>query len=632
MARQASSSIGGIAGGLVGVIIIGALVATPIYISTLETDRARLDSETETAVETVRRAVLNMDEHLVRIANLSERMANFGEGASEVTIPKERLDELQKMSQALRLDESTDSERGTEIADVRVAPPGGANRSATGISSKLKGLIAEHNKLMTEANNALRELQSASAGSLQGGNSLNGARIKAIYEYAAGRVSANHAGFLNWLAEESLGDASPLVSQLAQLKQLGQAIADESPVEVGQSIDEKIARLESEATKIKSQLDQHQQTIDEYKARIEQLDNTSRQNRLQMAEMQMRKERIDTPSSRYGQLAAEARDAESQADALRYGTLMDATRMMASPEDLIGLKYEGGTPIAGLFSLEQIAANLREQLDNLDAAQKALADQKRFYDAEEASVQTAMEQTQSDATDLAETIQQIMASAQTLNDESNKAADEAVKHLTAAGNAARTASTAASTWKREMEVPDAPAESPAAELNSLIRSDGHLQGAMQFLEGECAYQIALARYNQIQLANALNDLQIRAAEASSVETTSMPTDAVEAWRNEALTQLAKAETAYGSAGKSFMQTQATLDGRRIQGKDTVWQAQAGQAAVHLLRSILKEDATERKAEKDAAYDLLQEAAKDRERSPLLTPTVDMILELQSNPS
>lgn len=632
MARQATSSIGGIAGGLVGVLIIGALIATPFYISSLGSNRAQLSNDTSNAVETVRRAVLNMDEHLVRISNLSARTAEFGDVEGDVTIPKERLDELQRMSQSMRKAESNDSERGTEMADIRVQPTGAANRPSAGIPAKLKGLIAEHDKLMREANKALGDMKSISVGELTGDRSLEGARIKAIFEYASGRVAANHAAFMNWQAEQAIYNASPLVSQLMQLKQLGQAIAMESPVDVSESINGQLAKIAEDKSTTQARLDEIQGTVDDYKARIQDLDSQSRMYRLQMAEMQSRSERIHDDASQYASLAMNARDAEARADALRYGTLQDATRVMAGPEDLVGRQYEGGTAVVGLFALEEIAANLREQVANLESAEKALADQRRFFDAEDASVRAATDQTVADAGDLASTIEQIIADVQTLETESRKASDDAVKHLTSAATAAEAAASAAGTWKQDSQIADAAVDSPDAEFNALINSDGHMQGSMQFLRGECTYQIANVRYDQIRLANAIRDLIVRTAEITDAPLPAVPTEDVEAWRSEALTQLAKAEAAYNMAAKSFPQTKASLGSRSIQGKDTVWQAQAGAAAVHLMRSVLKEVATERKAEKDAAYDLLLKAADGRERSPLLSPTIDMILELQANPS
>ncbi|MCB9858268.1 MAG: hypothetical protein H6818_21505 [Phycisphaerales bacterium] len=632
MARQASSSIGGIAGGLVGILIIGALIATPFYISSLGSDRAQLSNDTAAAVETVRRAVLNMDEHLARISNLSAKTAEFGDVEGDVTIPKERLDELQRMSQSIRRAESADTERGTEIEDVRVAAAASGNRPAANISGKLKGLIAEHDKQMREANAALTNLKSFSVGELTGDRSLEGARIKAIFDYASGRISANHAAFLNWQAEQAIYNASPLVSQLAQLKQLGQSIGMESPIDVSASINEQIQKIAEDKAATQARLDEFQGTIDDYKARIQDLDSQSRTHRLQMAEMQSRSERIDDESGRYAQLAASAREAEAKAEALRYGTLQDATRVMASPEDLVGREYEGGTAVVGLFALEEITANLREQITNLESAERALSDQRRFFDAEEAAVRAATEETVADAGELTSTIEEIIANVQSLEAEGRKASDDAVKHLTSAANAAKTASTAASTWKQDSQIADAAIDSPDAEFNSLINADGHTQGSMQFLEAECTYQIANVRYDQIRLAQSIRDLVVRTAEVTDAPLPDMPTDDIDAWRSEALTQLARAETGFNNAAKSFPQTKANLGNRSIQGKDTVWQAQAGAAAVHLMRSVLKDDAGERKTEKDAAYDLLQKAAEGRERSPLLTPTVDMILELQANPS
>jgi len=633
VARQASSSIGGIAGGFVGVLIIGALIATPIYIGSLGSNRAQLSDKTAEAVETVRRAVLNMDEHLVRIANLSEQTAGLGDVEGDVTIPQERLDELKRMSQAIRNTESADQERGTELADIRVAAPGGASRSPANIPGKLKGYIAEHNQLMKTANEAISKLRTISVGDLSGDRSLEGARIKAVYDYAAGRISANHAAFLSWQAETAMHNASPFITQLAELKMLGQSIGMESPTAVLATINDRISQIDQEKVGLQRELETRQATIEDYKAQIEQLDKTSRMNRLQMAEMQSHSERIHDASSRYAQLAAEARDAEARADALRYGTLQDAVRGMAGPEDLVGLKYEGGEIKDGLVKLEDEAASLREQIANREDAKEVMTAQLRQFDAEAASVDAAVEQAQSDAHELASAIDAVITQAESLLEESATAADEAVKRFGSAANNAMAASTAAGAWKTEMRT-EQPAEgSPAAELNEFINADGHMQGSMQFLQGECAYQIATVRYDLIQLAKAVSDMKLRTAEITdSPAPAPVAADRIEIWRNDALAQLTKAENAYKSAARSFPSTRATIGTRSIQGKDTVWQAQAGEAAVHLMRAALKDDATERKASKDLAYELLQKAAEGRERSPLLTPTVDMILELQANPS
>lgn len=632
MARQASSSIGGIAGGIVGIVIFGALIATPFYISSLGTDRTRLSESTADAVEIVRRAVLNMDEHLLRISQLSDSMTNFGDVTDDVTIPKERIDHLQQLAQAIKRAESADTDRGTEVADVRIPAAASRARSASEISNKLKTLTAEHNKLISEAKSALQELQSATSGDLTGGNSMEGARIKAIFEYASGRVRANHAAFLAWQAEEALHDASPLVSKLNQLKHQRLSIAMLSPIEVSRSIGEKMTQVRAESAATQAKLDQIQGTVDDYKARIQSLDATSRMNRLQMAEMQTRSERIHDPSSGYASLAEGARQAEAQADALRFGTLQNATRVMASVDDLVGREYEGGSPVVGLFALEEIAANLREQVANLKKAEDTLAEQRRHFDAEDSAVQAAMDQTLADAETLNATIQEIINKSEQLAQDQNKAADEAVKHMMTAATAARTAGTAIDAWFRESEIPDPSPESAAAEFNALMKSDGHSKGSMQFLEGECAYQIASIRNDQIRLAIAVNDLSVRVADVTDNAPAALPTDSIEQWRDEALSMLAKAQTAYESAARSFPRTQATLAGRNINGKDIVWHAQAGSAAVHLLRSVLKDDAADRKAEKDAAYEILQKIADGRSQSALMTPTIDMILELQSNPS
>ena len=625
MARQATSSLGGIAGVFVGVVIIGALVATPIYISSLSTDSARLNSETGDAVETVRRAVLNLDEHLLRVSRLSAASEPADAPTGPVEIPDADRAALNQLTQRLQQAETRDAERGTQIDSQRV-PTGPAR------PDQLKSIIAEHNKLMGEAKRALSELDAATVGEARGGTSLAGARIKALYRYASARVELNHVAFLHWRADQALHDASRLTSQLSQMRSLAEAVGAFGSPEQIESIDARMASIEDEARKKSAQLAELDGTIEDYRARIEGLDAASRQNRLQMADMQMRSERIDGESGRYAQLSAEARRAEAEADALRFGTLQDATPVLRNPEDLVPLEYEGGTPIIGLFALEQVADSLREQIANLQASREALTAQKRHYDTTLTGIDATVDQTIDDAQRIAAAVDARVAEAQSIEAEINTAVDAAVRDLQQSIAAARTAAGAAAQWKRDMSQADAGPESPAGQLNALISADGHMEGSMHFLLGECAYRLAAARAEQIRLVRDIHDAITRASKVTQSEIPPVPSDRIDTWRAEALEQLAVAEKAYDKAKTLFPASRAQLAGRALQGKDTVWQALAAKASVHLLRATLQEERAARIAEKDAAYELLKTAAQGREQSELMSPAIDMILELQANPS
>jgi hypothetical protein len=351
-----------------------------------------------------------------------------------------------------------------------------------------------------------------------------------------------------------------------------------------------------------------------------------------MAEMQMRSELIYGPTSRYAQLSTGARQAESEADALRYGTLQGATPVLRDLDDLVGLEYEGGTPIVGLFALERIAGNLREQIANLQASREALVAQGKYYETTANGIDATVDQTVSDAQEIAGQVDALVAEAQTLEGEIDKAAIAAARDLKQAITAARLGATAASQWKRNNTSPDAAADSPEGERSAMVASDGHMEGSMHFLLGECAYQLASVHAEQIRIVKEIHDTIAKAAAATDSELPTLPSERIEAWRVIALEHLAVAEKSYEQAKNLFPTSRAQLGSRAIQGKDTVWQALAGKAAVHLLRSTLQEDQTARIAEKDAAYELLKTAAEGREQSELMSPAVDMILELQANPS
>ena len=153
--------MGGIVGVLVGVAVIGALIATPVYITSLSTDGARLNSQTDGAVETVRRAILNFDEHLIGVCQISLDPHATDAPTGPVEIPEEQQKTLRQMTQSLQKLKRQDDERGTVIDSLRV-------QSGRHDPRQLKKVIAEHNKLRMQAGKALAELDAATVGESRG--------------------------------------------------------------------------------------------------------------------------------------------------------------------------------------------------------------------------------------------------------------------------------------------------------------------------------------------------------------------------------------------------------------------------------------------------------------------------------
>ncbi len=75
-------------------------------------------------------------------------------------------------------------------------------------------------------------------------------------------------------------------------------------------------------------------------------------------------------------------------------------------------------------------------------------------------------------------------------------------------------------------------------------------------------------------------------------------------------------------------SRATLPGESVAGEQYVWQVQLGQASVHLLRSELAVDLDAVRSGRKEAYELLTEALRGREQSPLLVSAADALLYLQ----
>jgi hypothetical protein len=98
-------------------------------------------------------------------------------------------------------------------------------------------------------------------------------------------------------------------------------------------------------------------------------------------------------------------------------------------------------------------------------------------------------------------------------------------------------------------------------------------------------------------------------------------------RKAARAQLADAVASFKKASTAIGKTKADS----ISGKNSLWQVQVGEAAVHMMLAAVADEESAALAEQKLAYDLLKEAGKGREQSPLLMPALDALEYLQQSP-
>ncbi len=624
MARQASSKMGGMFGVFLAIVVVGAIIGTPFYIGLLQDDRSANNAKTLNGIQTVRRAVMNLDESLARLQVTGSTPADVAPDL-KLEIPAEAKSKLQAATMALQQAEQRDRDRGTTIEgkQIAVGMPNAGN---------IQSITQEIERTLSKAKSAVNELRLHT-----GPADIASNRATALLYYVEGRIEKSRGEYLQWQASQPLKRADQLVSYLRDYstdRSINNAIASQAMSNDGivASMDERIRETEDQAVEIGTQLASLQATIADYNQRIEMLESTARSNRLQMADMQAQRQPIHGDNSAYAQLAAGAREAEAKAEALRFGTLNDAEVVITGLDSIEDIEYRGGTPTIGLLSLESMANNLREQLLVLDAKKTALTEQKQHYETTAAGSDAVAAQAAEEVEKVANEIQALVEASQAKQAAASKAFDKAIDSFQQALSLASKGAINVSSWKTALTVADASAETPAAELNQMISADGDLEGTLRALAGDTAYQRAAVYSAQIDLALRLQNLINEVAKLTETELSNEYSERIEMWRGQALTSLTDAERAYQQAETQVKRGQTQADGKSIRGADSVWQIQFGQAAVHILRANLLTELANRQAEKDKAYELLKAATEGKEQSDLLTPAIDAIKQLQSNPS
>src|SRR3989304_5406510 len=95
VARESKSSMAGVVGAVLGLLIVGGLAGTPFYMNLLQSDERSLEASAQADVETIRRAALGLDQPLASLgdveAALPEEDRLTGEEAEQLAAKHDRL-------------------------------------------------------------------------------------------------------------------------------------------------------------------------------------------------------------------------------------------------------------------------------------------------------------------------------------------------------------------------------------------------------------------------------------------------------------------------------------------------------------------------------------------------------------
>ncbi len=631
---------GGILGLVIGLLLVGGIVASPFYLSSLRSEPRALDAAIVDDVESIRRAVLGLDESLAALSDLYEtqgdpsvldpdKAGEFGLDHPEM-FPESLVKELGLSITAIKQVETRDQARGTIVlgggqADFRQLEPGKAYRFVKDIKAHLD----QHEQLLGRADRALANLRTASIGASSASNHLGVSRIRAILEAARGRLWANkarieahHARLWEDAALSQLDGVEELRARLA-------SVQASSPAE-------RVAALTAQATGFKGALaqisaaqNQLGRVIRSKEAQLKQLEDASAEAGAAMAALAAGGLASDADRSRYAELSANLREADASAEALRRGTLKGGNRIPDPGPDPAPPSYEGGTPEAGIIVYQSRFEGLDSQRVAIEAIVARLTESQaklqKLSEELDANAKEISGQIESRQGEVRRRLAEWEAHAKAAQD----AETEAAKALKIALDSAKTAITAAR--RRTQDAGQAARASDGAvdERLQRVSQDFDMEASMHSLAAEIALEQGALGLLRLEGARARERVRSKFADAKPEFADAGSTEDVQAIQVEAVNSLADASKSYEQAATLIGRTNVRLPSGTISGKNYLWQVQVGQAAVHLLHAALVADDAEASfALKTQAYDLLKEAAQKREQSPLLATSLDTLEYLQ----
>ncbi len=613
MAKESGSALGSVIGILIGVILVAGIAGTPFYISMLQTESRGLDQAVDGDVDALRRVVQHLDQNLAAIADAHAIVpddALTSDDAARFKLPPEppgvsTLDKTRTLLQDVRL---ADSERGTDIPGVSL-PQGGINPGEA-VSAVTRRYQSDNKDLHSKAQQAINDLRQVRFGTVGADQSLPANRAQAIYWTTMAQMHSNRADLEEDLASLLLRQAMWNVDVITTLQLDIEATEAQMPTTT-------ISALREEASKIEDEIAEIQTSAGDLRNRVADLSDDlasavedaaeihAEMNELALTGLEDSIER----SSRYLELTKRSNEIESRIATLRDGAAEDAD------SETIGLR--------------DLEFRLRQEEESIAGWQKALS---HFEEQIEKLTATEEELTRlrgdlvSKRRDLAADVEELMTRAEEHQAAAQTARDEAQQALAKARQFAGKAITLAAGREREI-TQSAP---PGDELAEMVRKDGDTKALVQCLAAEVDFTEALLLTKQIQTLSDAYQTRSNIARMIEGETPDDPGATIEALQTEASEKLVSAAKRYEEAANSIKTSSIQTPAGTMSGSNYVWQTNIGLAAVELLRSTLAAAATG-SVDTDAqerAYNLLVEAVKDREKSPLLMPAIDVIKYLQ----
>ncbi|MBX3395449.1 MAG: hypothetical protein KF841_08775 [Phycisphaerae bacterium] len=637
MATRPSLGVGGIVGAAVGLAVVGALVASPLYLSPFQSEKQLLAKAAADPIEKIRRVLLNLDESLVALADAraaSEQELRLDTSRideilkqSQGLVAKDLLDALSQSAQAMQAIEQSDRDRGTAIAGDSVKS--GQLQFRTAPNELKNKYVAAHKELLTKAATAVRELENARGGDANTSNLLGANRIKAILDQAKGRIERNRAAFEAWQAEVYRKQASSLVDSVTLLQRIAGSLEAEAPNDVIADLTRQIEEQEKEITGLKSTVAQIAQAVAQAEGRVGELEEVAVLSRRRMSELEAQGAPIHEPDSEYGRLSEAARNAEAAIDILRNGTIANAQVVSPPPGgDMLETKYEGGDQQLGIRDLLDRVQQRKEQLASREKFQATLiarkADMVKQRDEMKARARAALQF----ADEQLGQIDQLLSIAEKHLRLADSAAVEAAKSLQQSALWSVKAVTGATNRQNDARSEATGATEMDQDRIKMISEDVDMKAAAEIIGAESLLMLAITHADQYEWIRSDYEVRLSISRRTGRDEPIDMESKYEDLRVKAMSKASEAAKIYASVGKTLAGSSSKIGSATIQGKDQKWQSEIGEATAHLLLASLAASDDERRTEQDAAYALLKGVVQGREQSPNAQAAIQAFLYLQ----
>jgi hypothetical protein len=638
--------------GVIALIIVLIVLTAPLYLQKTVSDEDRLHAQIRPAVEKIAAQLSEVSGHLAVLEALRGALATEGvvlsadTAAGAVETEPNMLDEVdQQLAETARLLEALHRNyprmAGGQPASVSLGGPAQYGQLARSTFAQFEKVLKENESLLNQTAKEIQELTRLSIGEASARSNVAVNQLAALVSYQQGLVSSNRADLHRRMVARDRELAATLLAIITEIRQESVTLAAVSSDVQLQSIRARIDGLESAHQQQQAGAEQIEALITHKEQEASNLRTEALEARRELDRLEWKAITPEDPLSiakafeafqdKYLRLAARARRAEAEADAIEYGTLEGAVLREDPRTDLLHAPYEGGDFAPGLVVLRAAAEALREQMSSVSDQIESARKQEEILEAAIRERESQREAATQLLKQSVETVDRLLARADERMILARGDEEAALKALDAAFRHTSTAATAAQQRvSSARQLATAAAERPNERLASIV-NDKDTEAGVRFLAAEIAYEQGGIYFNRLlDLQAADSAAAKRALLLGEPEPSATHSAALAEARAQAREVLERAVSELSKAESMIKTAQYTIGGVQIQGSHYRWQFLSAQAAAHLLLAQISESDEEYFEQRDLAYSLLTEAAKGREGSPLLAAIVDMIRYLQES--